>query len=53
MGMNYTIESVGSESMSFSVKFDNPIFISQNNDPERILVVIDMANFTRSDGAEV
>ena len=53
MGMNYTIESTGSESMLYSIKFDDPLFISQTNDPDRILVVIDMANFTRSDGVEV
>ena len=51
LGFSYEIISISPSGMDFQFTFDDPLEISQNEDPERIEIVLNLQNFTR-DGSQ-
>ena len=47
------VESYTSSQINVKFRFDDPLQISQNRDPERIKVVLNMSNFTNSRDEEI
>ena len=47
------VESYSSSKINVKFRFDDPLQVSQNRDPERIKVVINMSNFTNSRDEEI
>ena len=51
--VDWTVESVTPTLLSIQLDLDNPLFISQWDQPDLILVMINFANVTDKDGIQL